>query len=133
MNNKTSQFSFRILTLDFILLTIAFFALNYYRRGTLILSPHYYIKLLLAFYFIWLFVSLLIKKFHLDSYHNYRDAILLFAKSAIFNAYLVSLMVVLLGLPVFSRVHIFGTCLLLFFLNVVAFSLFYLGGAKKSE
>ena len=131
MNNKTSHFSFRILALDFILLTVSFFALNYYKRGTLILSPHYYIKLLIAFYFIWLFVSFLIKKFHLESYYNYRDATLVFIKSAVFNAYLVSLMVVLLGLPVFSRVHIFGTCLLLFFLNIVIFSLIYLGGAKK--
>ena len=133
MNNKTSQFSFRILALDFILLTISFFALNYYKRGTLILSPDYYIKVLIAFYFIWLFVSFLLKKFHLDSYDNYRDAILLFVKSAIFYAYLVSLMVVLLGLPAFSRVHIFGTCLVLFFLNVVVFSLLYFGAAKKIE
>ena len=131
MNNKASRFSFRILILDFIFLTISFFALNYYKRGTLILSPNYYIKLLIAFYCIWFCVSLLIKKFRIDSYYHCRDALLLIVKSAVFYAYLVSLMVVIIGLPAFSRIHIFGTCVLLFFLNLMAFALFYLSSTQK--
>jgi len=131
MNNKTSQFSFRILSLDFILLTISFFALNYYKRGTLVLSPPYYIKLLIAFYIMWLFVSLIIKKFHLDSYKSYWDMIWISTKSTAFIGYLVSFMVVLMGLPVFSRIHIFGTCLLLFFFSTVVFSACYVRNGNE--
>ncbi|MEA3347331.1 MAG: hypothetical protein U9Q21_04530, partial [Candidatus Auribacterota bacterium] len=98
-------------------------------RETFVLSLNY-VKLLIAFYFIWWIVSLLIRKYEFGSYKSYADSIILFGKSAVFNAYVVSLMVVILGLSAFSRVHIFGTCLVLFFLNVVLFSIFYLSGGK---
>ncbi|MEA3347409.1 MAG: hypothetical protein U9Q21_04930, partial [Candidatus Auribacterota bacterium] len=77
-------------------------------------------------------MSFLIRKYEFGSYKSYADSIILFGKSAVFNAYMVSLMVVILGLPAFSRVHIFGTCMVLFFLNVVLFSIFYLSGGKSS-
>ena len=130
MNNQNSHFSIRLLVLDFLLLSISFFLINFWKRGTIVLSLDY-VKLLFAFYFIWLIVSLLIKKHDFVSYKSYADSIILFGKSAVFNAYVVSLMVVILGLPVFSRVHIFGTCLILFFLNVLIFSIFYLSGGKS--
>ena len=94
------------------------------------LSP-VYLKLLFTFYIIWLGVSLIIKKFHFDPYASYWDAMLLYAKSAILNAYCVSVMVVLMHLTGFSRLHIYGTCALLFIMNVAIFSIYYVSISKK--
>ena len=129
MTKKTSHFSFVLLALDFNLLNISFFLMNYWKRGTFVLSPMY-LKLLIAFYIIWLFVSLVIKKFHFGSYTGYWDVILLFTKSAIFNAFTLSFMVVLMGLPVFSRIHVFGTCAFLFLMNLTIFSIYYVSAGK---
>jgi len=85
------------LALDFNLLNISFFLINYWKRGTFVLTPPY-LKLLVAFYIIWLLVSLFTKKFHVGSYTGYWKIMLLFAKSAIFNTFILSLMVVLMGL-----------------------------------
>jgi Bacterial sugar transferase len=130
MNNQNSHFSIRLLVLDFLLLNISFFLINFWKRGTIVLSLNY-VKLLIVFYFIWLIVSLLIRKYEFGSYKSYADSIILFGKSAAFNAYVVSLMVVILGVPGFSRIHVFGTCLFLFFLNAILFSIFYLSGGKS--
>jgi hypothetical protein len=129
MSKKSYQFFFKLLAVDFNLLNISFFAMNYWKRGTFVLSPMY-LKLLIAFYIIWLFVSLLIKKFHFGSYTGYWDVILLFTKSAIFNAFSLSFMVVLMGLPAFSRLHIFGTFVLLFLMNIAIFSIYYASTGK---
>ncbi len=95
------------------------------------LSP-LYLKLLIAFYIIWLIVSLLTKKFNFGSYTGYWDAIILFTKSAIFNAFSLSFMVVLMGLPAFSRLHIFGTFGLLFLMNIAIFSIYYASVGKAN-
>ena len=118
MTKKTAHFSFKLLALDFNLLNISFFALNYWKRGTFAFSPAY-LKLLFGFYIIWLGVSILIKKFRFDPSTSYWDAIILYTKSAILNAYCVSVMVVLWHLTGFSRVHIYGTCALLFLMNTI--------------
>ncbi len=47
---------------DFCLLNLAFFLLNYWKRGSFELAPKYG-KLLLAFYGVWFLVSLANKKF----------------------------------------------------------------------
>ena len=93
------------------------------------LSPMY-LKLLIAFYIIWLFVSLVIKKFHFGSYTGYWDVMVLFTKSAIFSSFSLSCMLVLMGLPGFSRIHIFGTCALLFLMNIAIFSVYYASAGK---
>ena len=129
MTKKALQFSFVLLALDFNLLNISFFLLNYWKRGTLLLSPQY-LKLLVSFYVIWLIVSLFIKKFHVGSYTSYWVAMLLFAKSALFNVFCLSATVVLMGLPGFSRIHVFGTCATLFLMNITIFSIYYVSGGK---
>ena len=130
MDKKKSYFSFSLLILDFILLTISFFAMNYYKQGTLNLSPMN-MKLLITFYIIWLFVSLFVTKFHLTGYKSYWAAVILLTKSTVFNAYCVSFMVVMMGLIVYSRIHIFGTFTLLFALEFAIFSIYYLSKPKE--
>ena len=98
--------------------------MNYLKRGTFDLSL-LYVKLLFAFYFIWLFVSLFTKKFQFDFSRDYRSLILSLARSMLYFVYCVSLMVVIMGLTGFSRVQVFGTCSLFFIGEVIACSLWY--------
>lgn len=98
--------------------------MNYWKRGTLALSPKY-VKLLFTFYLIWLLVSLFTKKFHPNYFKNYRDMIFRLIKNSLFMVYCTSLMVVIMGLPAFSRLHVFGTLGLLLFLELIMFSIYY--------
>jgi len=109
MKKKTYISPFSLAVVDFFLLNISFFGMNYWKRGTFDLSL-VYIKLLVAFYFVWLFVSLFTKKFRFDFYKRYRALMLLLARSTIYIVYCVALMVVTMGLHGFSRLEVFGTC-----------------------
>jgi len=124
MSKKSYHFFFKLLALDFNLLNISFFAMNYWKRGTLALTP-IYVKLLFAFYLIWLLVSLFTKKFHPNYFNNYRDVISVLVKNSLFIVYCTSFMVVIMGLPAFSRLHVFGTIGILLFSELIIFSIYY--------
>ena len=115
---------FILAVFDFFLFNVSFFGMNYWKRATFDLSP-LYVKLLFAFYFIWLFVSLFTKKFRFDFYKSYRVLMFLITRSTIYVVYCVALMVVITGLHGFSRLQVFGTCGLFFVAEVIAFSLYY--------
>lgn len=110
---------------DFCLLNGAFFSLNYWKRGTLDLSP-IYVKLLFAFYGIWIIVSLSTKKFRLREYQGLGRGIWTLGRSGLYLAYCVAIMVVLLGLYGYSRGQVFGTCLILVGLECLLFFAVYL-------
>ena len=110
--------------ISFFLVNVSFFGMNYWKRGIFELSP-LYVKLLIAFYFIWLFVSLFTKKFRFDFYKGYRELMLLIARSTIYIVYCVALMVVIMGPHGFSRLQVFGTCGLFFVGEVIIFSFCY--------
>ncbi len=108
-------------------------AMNYFKHATFVLSPSYYVKLLIAFNLIWLIVSILMKKHNVGAYRNYRYAIMLFAKSAIIAGYIVCFMVEITGLFAFSRLHIFGTLLLVLFGEIIVFSIYYFINNRTSD
>ena len=124
MAKKTYISPFTLAVFDFFLLNISFFGMNYWKRGAFVLSPLYF-KLLIAFYFIWLFVSLFTKKFGFDFYKSYRALMFLLVRSTIYVVYCVALMAVIMGLHGFSRLHVFGTCGLFFIGEVIIFSFCY--------
>lgn len=124
MTKKPHIPPFLLFIVDFLLLNISFFGMNYWERGTFEPSP-LYVKLLIAFYFIWLFVSLFTKKFRFDFSKGYRALMLLLARSTVYILYCVALMVVMMGLHGFSRLQVFGTCGLFFIGEVIVFSLWY--------
>jgi len=124
MSKKSYHFFLKLLAIDFNLLNISFFAMYYWKRGTFALSLKY-VKLLFAFYLIWLLVSFFTKKFHPNYFKNYRDMISILIKNTLFMIYCTSLMVVIMGLPAFSRLHVFGTIAILLFLELIIFSVYY--------
>lgn len=124
MSKRSYHFFFKLLAADFNLLNISFFAMNYWKRGTFALSP-IYVKLLFAFNLIWLLVSLFTKKFHPNYFKNYRDVVSVLVKNSLFMVYCASLMVVIMGLPAFSRLHVFGTFAILLLLELIVFTIYY--------
>ena len=130
MSNLKRNTSLLAFFVDFILLNISFFVLNYFKRGNFKLSPAY-IKLLIAFYIIWIFVSLFTKKFRVDTCKSYFRWLLLYTKSIIFIAYSISFMVVIMGLAAFSRLYIFGTCVMLLILEILLFTIYYVSIGKN--
>jgi hypothetical protein len=124
VNRSRSISPFILGLISFFLLNISFFAMNYLKRGNFVLSPTYF-KLLIAIYFIWLFVSLFTKKFRYDFHESYHSMMLLLTRSAIYMVYCVALMVVIVGLSGFSRLQVFGTCGIYFVGEVIACSFFY--------
>jgi hypothetical protein len=133
MNNKKTHISFKFLVLDLFLLNASFMAMNYFKRGTFVLQPFYYVKLLIIFNIIWLISSLVMKKFDSDTYKGYRDVIMLFAKTTTITCYIVSIMVVIMGLFAFSRLHIFGTFCLLLIGETAIFTVYYFGTGRQAH
>jgi len=123
---------------DFCLLNVAFFLLNYWKRGSFELDTRYG-KLLLAFYGIWLVVSLANKKFQWQEYQALGTGLWTLARCTLYLAYCVVVMVVIMGLYGYSRGQLFGTCLVFAGLEGVVFGGVYFllrrfnGGDVKRE
>lgn len=116
---------FILLLIDFCLLNLAFFALNYWKRGSLFLSP-IYVKLLLTFYGVWIIVSLLTKKFYLNECLNPAKGVWVIIRSGIYLTYCVAITVVFLGLYSYSRAQVFGTSFFFVILECILFGIVYL-------
>ena len=114
-NNKFISFS-KIFCIDFFLLNFSFFICYLIKRGDLDLTGSYS-KLLFLFYLCWFVASIMGKKFKPSSYVAYGTGILTFLRSSLYLTYLITLLVVVFGFAVYSRVHIFSTCLMVLVLE----------------
>ncbi|MFP4087283.1 MAG: sugar transferase [Desulfobacteraceae bacterium] len=114
-----------LVMVDFSLLSVAFFAVYYWKRGTLVLTPMY-LKLLVAMYGIWFVVSFSTDKFRPGQYTRYWEGVGRMVRCGIYLMYGVVGVVVLLGLYAFSRTQVFGACTVFMALEWSLFSLYYL-------
>lgn len=132
MNTNKFQASFPIVALDFVLLNLSFFALNYLKRDTFNLTTPY-TRLLLIFYVVWFSVSFFTGKFDRSQFRDYGEAVGVFARASVFCIYFTALIVVMFGLSEYSRLHVFGAWGILFFLETAIFSMFDVLSAQKSR
>jgi hypothetical protein len=109
---------------DFILLNFSFFMLNYVKRDTFRL-PSGYFGLLLLFYMAWIMISHYAKKSWASVDRTYLQGLFDYLKSITFIAYIVCFCVLVLGLASYSRLQIFGTCVVFLFLEIASFSVHY--------
>ena len=123
MDNTDNKSSYFLLLLDFSLLNIAFFSINYWKRDTLHLNISY-TRLLVIFYIVWILISVITQKFKKLNYRDYSKAIAVSSKAAIYSLYFTALIIVLTGLGNYSRLHVFGTWILLFFTEAAIFNIF---------
>jgi len=107
---------------DFLLFNLSYFLSNFIKRGTFVLDPKYG-KLLLLFYLCWLFSFLATKKYNTNRYSSYGAGLAIFSKSTLYLGYCVAFLVVILGVPAFSRLQIFMTCAGLLILETILWSL----------
>ena len=117
------SFSFRKLFADFMLVTGAFYTLNYFKRSTFMLNTEYE-KALLLIYGVWFVTSIYTGKFYQRRHSNLVHAITPFIKSLVLNVAVTSLIVFFFRLSFYSRLHIFGTFFVLGFAEIVLYFLY---------
>jgi hypothetical protein len=122
--------SVSLLISDFILLNVVFFGLNLYKRGSFVLSPDYE-RILLLLYGLWITGAILTRKFNIQNFHNFYHALAANIKAIVFMALSVSAILFALRLHYLSRLHIFGTLLLLSFLEAILTYLYFVIKLEK--
>ena len=116
-NKQFISFS-KIFFIDFFLINFSFFSVHFFKRGVVGLTGPY-LRLLFLFYLCWFISAIVGKKFKIDSYTTFGTSTLTLLRSSLYLTYLIAFFVVVLGLASFSRIHIFSTCLVLFFLEYI--------------
>lgn len=129
IREENSYFSRLIFVLtDFVLLNIAFFLLNYIKRGTFLL-PSGYFTLLLFFYIFWLLIFFLMGKIQTQTL-PFKSMLYQIFKSVVALLYSISFLIIFLGYTSYSRMHIIGTCLLLLVWEFLLYSIMHIAGSE---
>jgi lipopolysaccharide/colanic/teichoic acid biosynthesis glycosyltransferase len=131
LNKGQGKYALSFFIIDLLFAVISFYLMNYIRRRSFVLEPHYYVKLFILYCATWLSISMLSKKYALSSYPNLKNTVLLIARDVIYQVYALALIVVFMGLYALSRKQILGSCLILFFLEITFYSGYYLLVGKK--
>jgi hypothetical protein len=124
----------KIVFLDLLMLLLAFFAVNYLKRGSLKLTCEYF-DLLVVFSACWMLASLVGKKFRTMSYRDFKTGLRTLFLSNCYLGYCISFVIVFFGMEMYSRIQVFGTCLMLLALNMAVWFLGHrkLAGAGGSD
>lgn len=110
---------------EFLLITVSFFLLNYYKRGTFALSAEYE-QLLLVLYGVWLATSFFTRKFEFQNTRNFFYFVTPSVKSFFLMVAIMAVVVFFFRLFYYSRLQVFGTFVLLLFFETVYNSLYFL-------
>ena len=116
--------------IDFVIVLLSIFLMNYLKRGNVSLTPRYiYLSVLFIGY--WLIISGYFKKFYPESYSSFRKGIAVIAKSSIAILYFIAITLVATGYYNFSRLQTLGTCGLYFFMEATIFTAYYWSIGKR--
>lgn len=124
-NVEKGRFSISFILTDLFLLIASFYFLNYLKRGTLQVSEEYENAQLLLLA-VWFFGSLFTRKFRSYEFRNYYYAITPYIKAFIIMFATTALILFAFRLFYFSRIQIFGTLILLLFLEAIFYYLFFI-------
>jgi Ca2+/Na+ antiporter len=113
---------------DFLLITLIFFIVNYFKRGTFDLSPEYE-KLILIIYGLWFVTALITRKFD-SGFRNYYYAMAQWTKAVIFMAATMAVLIFALDLFHYSRLQIFGFFVVLITAEFVLYYVYYVRNAN---
>lgn len=129
---EPSSFSASLLGMDFILMVLAFFAVNYIKRGQLGLPPHYE-KLFLIILGLWFTVSLVTNKYTGNAGRTYYFLLAQWLKAGAVMLAIVSMLVFGLRLFYFSRFQSYGSIVMLMAFEAVALWGYALWRKTKAE
>lgn len=119
-----------LLISDFILISFAFFIINLSKRGSFHLYSDYE-KILILIYGVWFIASNIAHKFERNNLQNYFYAMAACIKSAVLMVALMSVFIFAFRLFYFSRLQIFGTFLLLIFLEAIMHRIYFSSKSVK--
>lgn len=111
--------------LDFTLISVSFFLVNYVKRGTFLISEDYVI-LLLSFYSAWWISSVLARKFPLTRPNSLKQGLLPFCRAFVYMLLLLLFGIFILKFFQYSRFIVLATLIVYMFLEVAAYTIFYL-------
>ncbi|MGD2087746.1 MAG: sugar transferase [Candidatus Aminicenantes bacterium] len=110
--------------LEFFLITVSFFAIHFYKIGTIELQESYE-EILLLIYFLWIFTGLVVHKFQVPFEKNYLKVIYPFLKSDFIVVSIASVFV--FGFRTgFSRLLVFGSIGVYACFEILVISIYYL-------
>jgi hypothetical protein len=124
--------SYILIGVDILMVFIAFFIVNYIKRGHFNLLPQYD-KLLLLIYGVWFLCSLVTKKFHMKGYKNFSFYFWQWVKASILMVATLSIIVFGFRLFYFSRFQVFGSINLLIFLEIIVLLIYWWSQIEKKE
>jgi hypothetical protein len=130
--NKEEYGSKFLVGIDLLLILIAFFAANYFKRGEFILLPHYD-KLLLIVIGIWFLSSMVTKKFYIKEFKNFSFYFWQWVKASIIMLATVSVVVFGFRLFYYSRFQIFGSILFLTIMEIIVLFCYWRNQKSKKE
>lgn len=126
INNRTRiNAKFAVILNDFILISTAFFAAIYFKRGNFFLDKEYKI-LLVIFYLVWLLSSVLSKKYQLIRPKKLTQGLRPFYRSFLYMLVLLLFVIFILKLFQYSRFIILISLIIYFCLFISGYILFYL-------
>ena len=117
--------SFLFFILDFALITVSFFLVNYIKRGTFLLAQDY-VLLFLSFYLTWGISSVLAGKYPLSKPNSLKQGLHPFYRSFCYMLVLLLFGIFILKLFQYSRFIILATLLVYLGLEITAYTFFYL-------
>ncbi len=122
-------FSNTFFLLEFLLITLSFFAIHFLKIGTLRLQESYE-EVLLLIYFLWIFTGLIVHRFQIPEEKNYFRMIYPFVKSNFIVLSIASLFV--FGFRTgFSRLLVFGSLGVYACFEILVISLYYIHNLQK--
>jgi hypothetical protein len=122
---KFRNFSIFLLIKDFILITAAFFLMNYFKRGNFDLSVEYE-NILFIVYGLWLVTSVFTRKFEKKRYRNFYYAFTPYIKSFFLIVAIMSFLIYAFNLFSYSRLQIFGAFFLLILLEFIFYYFYFI-------
>lgn len=130
MNKFGFKSSLQIFILDFFLLNLSFFICNYFKQGSILLSLRS-ATLLLLFYLSWVIACFATRKLKTSWHSTYRIGMITLFKSCLYMGYSVVFLIVILGMPNFSRLQIFFTCLTFLLMEMIVWSVLFRVAQKR--
>ena len=129
---NVGNFSLSILIADLIAFSASIFIVNYLKRKSFDLTIKYE-EMLIYIYGLWFFIGLFTRKFENKNYQNVYYAFAPYFKSFILMFATMAIFVYSFHLFYLSRLQIFGSFVLLLFVEAISISLYYIYGldAKK--
>ncbi len=111
--------------IEFCLITSAFLALYFYKRGSLTLTDDYK-SLFLIISFSWMFIGIVIHRFRIPRDHRYIRVVWPFIKSFLVQLAFLSFFVFAFRISDYSRLMIFGTMVLFSFFELSIITIYHL-------